>query len=137
MTVYEEQYAWVKWGEARSELFPILNGTRQGSVSSPALWAIYCDPLIQALRDLGVGAHVGIMFMGVTMYADDLLLIAPTRGAMQQMLEVCETYARNYNICFSTDPDPVKSKSKCIFMIGNKKNLPRPAPLLLEGTELP
>ena len=137
MTVYEEQYAWVKWGEARSELFPILNGTRQGSVSSPALWAIYCDPLIQALRDLGVGAHVGSMYMGVTMYADDLLLIAPTRGAMQQMLEVCENYASNYNICFSTDPDPVKSKSKCIFMVGNKRNLPRPAPLLLEGTELP
>ena len=106
-------------------------------MASPALWAVYCDPLIQALRDLGVGAHVGSMFMGVTMYADDLLLIAPTRGAMQQMLEVCENYASNYNICFSTDPDPVKSKSKCIFMVGNKRNLPRPAPLLLEGTELP
>ena len=101
MTVYEEQYAWVKWGEARSELFPILNGTRQGSVSSPALWAIYCDLLIQALRDLG-GAHVGSMFMGVTMYADDLLRIAPTRGAMQQMLQVCEDYAVEYNICFFT-----------------------------------
>ena len=88
-----------------------MGGGQVRTVSHIALWAIYCDPLIQALRDLGVGAHVGSMFMGVTMYADDLLLIAPTRGAMQQMLEVCETYARNYNICFSTDPDPVKSKS--------------------------
>ena len=39
MTVYEEQYAWVSWGRAKSELFPILNGTRQGSVASPALWS--------------------------------------------------------------------------------------------------
>ena len=76
MTVYEEQYAWVSWGRAKSELFPILNGTRQGSVASPALWSIYCDPLIQELRKLGVGAHVGGLFMGVTMYADDLLFIA-------------------------------------------------------------
>jgi hypothetical protein len=71
------------------------------------------------------------------MYADDLLIIAPTRGAMQQMLGVCENYARNYNICFSTDPDPIKSKSKCIFMVGKRRNLPRPAPLMLEGSELP
>jgi hypothetical protein len=137
MTLYEDQHAWVRWGEAKSDLFPIINGTRQGSVSSPALWAIYCDPLIQELRDLGVGAHIGGMFMGVTMNADDLLIIAPTRGAMQQMLEVCENYAKNYNICFSTDPNPIKSKSKCIFMVGNRRNLPRPAPLILEGRELP
>ena len=82
MTVYEDQYAWVSWGSAKSDLFPISNGTRQGSVASPMLWAVYCDPLIQELRDLGVGAHIAGLFMGVTMYAYDLLLIAPTRGAM-------------------------------------------------------
>ena len=137
MTAYEEQYAWVSWGSAKSELFPILNGTRQGSVASPALWAIYCDPLIQELRRLGVGAHVGGLFMGVTMYADDLLLVAPTRGAMQQMLQVCDAYAVKYNISFSTDPSPSKSKSKCIFMVGNRKNLVKPDPLMLAGRELP
>ena len=46
MTVYEEQYAWVSWGSAKSDLFPIVNGTRQGSVASPILRAIYCDPLL-------------------------------------------------------------------------------------------
>ena len=34
MYMYEEQYAWVRWGEARSELFTIVNGTRQGSIAS-------------------------------------------------------------------------------------------------------
>ena len=84
-----------------------------------------------------MGAHVGGLFMGVTIYADDLLLIAPTRGAMQQMLEVCENYAIRFNISFSTDPDPVKSKSKCIFMIGEQRNLSRPVPLMLGGRKLP
>ena len=137
MNVYENQYAWVSWGSAKSDMFDITNGTRQGSVASPVLWAVYCDPLIQELRDLGVGAHVGGLFMGVTMYADDLLLIAPTRGGMQQMLEVCENYAIRFNVSFSTDPDPIKSKSKCIFMIGEKRNLTRPVPLMLGGRELP
>ena len=31
MTVYEEQ--WVAWGKAKSAIFPILNGTIQGSVA--------------------------------------------------------------------------------------------------------
>ena len=69
------------------------------------------------------------------MYADDLLLIAPTRGGMQQMLKVSDTL--RFNISFSTDPDPIKSKSKCIFMIGDRKNLARPSPLILGGRELP
>ena len=76
-------------------------------------------------------------FHGVTMYADDLLLIAPTRGAMQQMLDICENYALRFNISFSTDPNPVKSKSKCIFMVGERKNLTKPVNLMLGGTPLP
>ena len=75
--------------------------------------------------------------MGVTLYADDLLLIAPTRGAMQQMLQVCDKYAAEYNICFSTDPVPSKSKSKCIYMVGNRKNMVKPMPLMLGNKELP
>ena len=38
--VYEEQYAWVKWGKTRSRTFGVVNGTRQGSVLSPALFYI-------------------------------------------------------------------------------------------------
>ena len=34
--VYEEQYAWVKWGGSYSSTFSIVNGTRQGSILSPA-----------------------------------------------------------------------------------------------------
>ena len=32
MHVYEEQYAWVRWGGARSDIFSIVSGTRQGSI---------------------------------------------------------------------------------------------------------
>ena len=135
--VYEEQFAWVRWGETRSERFPITNGTRQGSMVSPALWSVYLDMLIKELREMGIGCHVGGLFMGVVVYADDVLLMAPTRGAMQTMLDKCEEYAAANNIMFSTDPDPIKSKTKCIFVCGDKKNLSKPAPLSLCGRDLP
>ena len=122
MYSYQHQHAWVRWGEARSDLFKIRNGTRQGSIASPVLWAVYCDMLIKELRAMGLGAYVAGVFMGVAAYADDLVLIAPTRHAMQLMLNVCEDFASRYNIFFSTDPNPSKSKSKCIFMMGRVTN---------------
>ena len=137
MFSYQQQYAWVRWGKARSDLFKIRNGTRQGSIASPVLWSIYCDLLLKELRQLGLGAHVAGLYMGVAAYADDLVLIAPSRHAMQLMLDVCEDYAARYNIKFSTDADPSKSKTKCIFMIGNSRNIAKPVPLQLCGRDLP
>ena len=137
MFMYEEQYAWVRWGEARSTTFSIINGTRQGSIASPDLWSVYLDSLLKDLRALGVGCHVGQKFMGVMAYADDLVLLAPNRAAADQMLSLCESWAAENNVQFSTDPDPKKSKSKVIFMCGLRSNLTKPSPLTLCGRELP
>ena len=137
MFSYQQQYAWVRWGQVRSDTFPIRNGTRQGSIASPVFWAVYCDLLIKELRQLGVGAHIAGVFMGASAYADDLVLVDPTRHAMQLMLSVCEDYADRYNILFSTHPNPQQSKTKCIFMIGKSRNLSKPAPLTLCGRDLP
>ena len=87
---------------------------RQGSVLSPALFAVYMDDLIVKLRRAGVGCHLGGIFTGVVGYADDLLLMAPSRSAMETMLKICEEYGEQNNLEFSTDPNPSKSKSKCI-----------------------
>ena len=38
--------------------------------------------------------------------------------AMQQMIQVCESFADKNNLKFSTDKDPSKSKGKCIYIIG-------------------
>ena len=137
MFMYQEQKAGVRWGQVKSEDFSVLNGTRQGSVMSPILWAVYCDPMIKRLRRLGLGAHVAGMFMGVACFADDVILIAPCHQAMQLMLKEVEDFATEYNILFSTDPVPQKSKSKCIFMRGRNKNLATPPELMLCGRLLP
>ena len=115
----------------------IANGTRQGAILSPIFWAVYADPLLQHLRGLGLGAHVGGIFAGAVCYADDVLLIAPTKSSMQRMLFEMEEFAKESNIMFSTNPVASKSKSKCIYVVGKRTNLGKPAPLLLCGQELP
>ena len=49
--------------------------------------------------------------MGAMGYADDLVLLAPTRTAMELMLKACEEFGKRNNLQFSTDPDPAKSKT--------------------------
>ena len=88
----------------------ISNGTRQGAILSPIFWAVYSDPMLQRLRELGLGAHVAGLYMGAVCYADDMLLIAPTRSAMQRMLKELEIFAAESNIVFSTDPVPSNSQ---------------------------
>ena len=80
------------------------------------LFSVYMDDLIVMLRRSGVGCHVSGVFCGVVGYADDLCLLAPSRSAMVTMLGICENFANENNLEFSMDPDPKKSKSKCLFM---------------------
>ena len=75
--------------------------------------------------------------MGAAGYADDIILMAPSRTSMKIMLEKCEQYASDHNLVFSTDPDPKKSKTKCLFMTGSMKNVVYPVKLKLYNEDLP
>ena len=134
--IYEKQEAFVRWGRVFSPTFDITNGTRQGSVLSPAFFGIYLDDLLKELRRTGLGCHIAGQWYGAVSFADDLVLMAPTRTAMQEMLKVCERYGEQHNITFSTDPNPKKSKTKCLYMCGSLKTR-YPAPVQLYGRNLP
>ena len=135
--VYEEQEGWVKLGGKKSSTFRITNGTRQGSVLSPILFSVYLDDLLISLRKLQLGCHIGGWWFGALGYADDLILLAPNREVLQSMLLVCQGYAREHNLVFSTDPVPSKSKTKCMYFCGRMGNVRYPAPVQLEGEDLP
>ena len=76
-------------------------------------------------------------FFRVVCYADDIILLAPNRTSAQKMLQVCERFADWNNMKFSTHEDPVKSKSKAIFVTGLRKNVSLPLPLVLYDKPLP
>ena len=136
LSIYQKQKCWVRWSadQTCSHVFGVTNGTRQGSCLSPCLFAVYLDDLLLLLRNSGVGCHVGDVFAGAGCFADDLALLAPTRDGLQVMLTICENYAKAHNLTFSTDPDPKKSKSKCIFFHG--ANQPKPSRVILCGSPL-
>ena len=87
----------VQWNRVKSDYFRVLSGTKQGGVLSPRIFTMYMDGLILLLRKKGVGCHILNVFLACILYADDLCLIAPSRGAMQVLLSICEEYCRMFS----------------------------------------
>ena len=90
--------------------------------------------LFSLLCKSGSGCWIKSTFFGITGYSDDSLLLAPTQDALQDMLKICEVYAEDHNIKFSTDKDPRKSKTKCLAFQQKTRSL---SPLILCGNPLP
>ena len=123
LTTYRLQRANVKWNNEASNFFEICNGVKQGAVLSAVFYCIYTNGLFKELRRLNIGCCIGQNYVGIIGYADDLFLMCPTLDGLQKMLNTCELYASRHNLCFSTDPDPNKSKTKCIAFLQKKRNI--------------
>ena len=52
-------------------------------------------------------------------------MLAPSISALQGMLKIAENYATHHGLKFSTDPNPKKSKTKCISFLLNPRPLPK------------
>ena len=134
LVIYLNQFANVKWNNSFSSMFTLRNGVRQGGVLSAILYCLYVDGLFKELRKSGYGCWVNGNYHGIFGYSDDNMLLAPSQYALQEMLKICEQYASEHNLQFSTNPDPVKCKTKCIPFLKKQRNL---NPIVLCGNNLP
>ena len=98
------------WRGAYSDYFFVPSGTKQGGVLSPRIFSLYMDRLIRLLRNRGIGCHIIGLFLACLLYADDLCLLAPSRGAMQEMLNICEVFCNEFCLSFN-----VKKSKALIF----------------------
>ena len=134
--IYRNQTANVRWKDGISDEFFIKNGVRQGAVISPIFFSFYMDNLFDLLKNSGSGCVLSNYYSGCFGYADDLFFVCPSRGGLQEMLDIAQKYVQEHNIGFSTHPEPAKSKTKGIIF--SRKPLKfAPTPLRLNGDPLP
>ena len=93
--------------------------------------------LILKLRQSNIGCNICGEYCGVFIYADDILLLSASRPGLQVMVDICNNFAVSRNLKFSTNIDPIRSKTKCILFSKRAVNIVNIAPILLGGVPLP
>lgn len=73
---------------------------------SPYLFALYIDDLIVELRQSGHGLHIGHLFVGCAVYADDIAILSASCSGLQQLINICALYGGKWDIKFN----PLKSQ---------------------------
>ena len=123
---YANMYSVCKWKDVLSDPFPVISGVRQGGVLSAKFWAVYMDDLVHELRSTHKGCYLVDLFIACVLYADDVCLMAPTRSAMQILLDTCSKYAQYWCIKYN------ENKSKMMYF-GKDFHSFSCAPLTLNG----
>ena len=85
LNIYLCQATRISWNGCIYQCIKVLNGVRQGAVLSSVLFCIYFDELIHELESAKFGCHLGLWYIGVLAYADDLVLLAPSANATRKM----------------------------------------------------
>ena len=70
---------------------------------SPILFCIYLDGFLNLLAAAQIGCFIRRVFVGCLAYADDIVLFAPTTGAMRNMLGIRDSFANEYNLDFNAN----------------------------------
>jgi exonuclease III len=80
----------VRWGNTVSSFISLKCGVRQGGVLSPFLFAIFIDDIIKEIKKTNLGCRLKHENVSIFIYADDIILLAPSIDSLQNMLRICE-----------------------------------------------
>ena len=118
----------IKWRGCYSKDVDVNIGTRQGGLSSPLLFNIFYQDLIDKLSSQHRGISINMESYNVFCYADDLILTSLTVTGLQSLIDVSRDYINSHGLNF----DP--SKTTCTTF-GTTHQLVKPT-WILNGTKL-
>ena len=130
---YQHQMVNVRWNMSVSASFRMQNGTRQGSILSPFLFAVYVSSVNRTISGSGIGCFIGNIACNVLMYADDIVILSPSHRSHQQLLNICcESFTQlkmniNAKKSVSLNFPPYRSKQRILqsfptFFIGGSSH---------------
>ena len=115
---YSQMKAAVRWKGAVTDLFQVTRGTRQGSALSPVLFNIFINDLLLDIERSGKGGvKIGRYLFNFFAYADDITLFSTTVTGLQDLIDICDGYAKTWRFNFGIN------KTKCMTVGANRSTL--------------
>ena len=62
---------------------------------------VYVEELIINISNTKLGCHIGNKCASIFVYADDIIILSPTRQAMQHLLNKCAIFANSYGLLYN------------------------------------
>ena len=97
---YTRQTSCALWNNVKSRYFTMANGMKQGGIISPIFFSLYIDPLLEYLRISGYGCHMKGVYIGALSYADDITILSPSIGGLNEMLKILYVISSQRKIVF-------------------------------------
>ena len=98
----------IKCGIQISGPIIICKGTRQGGLSSPFLFNLLYQDMIDILSQMSCGIMVNEYTYNVCCHADDLLLCSMTITGLQRLIDIANVYITQHGLRFNP------TKTKCV-----------------------
>ncbi|MES9903946.1 MAG: reverse transcriptase family protein [Sedimenticola sp.] len=84
-----------------SEWVEVKQGTRQGGITSPFLYAVYVNGLLQLLDNSRLGLTIGDKSFSAPTQADDITLMSLSKHGLDNMLEICRNYSATWRFRYN------------------------------------
>lgn len=98
---YKDIFGCVTVNGVTSDIFPVLQGIRQGGIMSTWSYLLFIDELLQNLESCKHGIITGNIACGNPTLADDLTLLSPSLTSLENQLAIVNTYANTWGYEFN------------------------------------
>ncbi|XP_050392671.1 uncharacterized protein LOC126811173 isoform X1 [Patella vulgata] len=126
-SMYTNTSSYVRINSQTSVSFPCSSGVRQGDNLSPTLFNLYINDLARGLNELNKGIDIGGRKVCVLLYADDIILLAPTESDLQTMLDYTAEWCKKWRLSINNSKTNIvhfrpkrKPKSTSQFQFGTQ-----------------
>ena len=82
----------MRWITVYSDFFPVGNGAKQSGTLLPSLFNICMDDLSKKLNRPSIGCSIGNKVVDHMLYADEIVLCAPSAKGLQKLFDVSYAY---------------------------------------------
>ena len=105
---YKTQKFYIQWGSLISAPFNVSNSVRQGGIMSPVLFNVYIEDLSRTLCSMPFGCYINSTCVNHLVYEDDMVLLAPSPGALQGLIDTAAKYFVDNGLMIN------RKKTKCM-----------------------